>query len=77
VYTHKAPQQLLRQLEGARMHRAADIELYALERELVAGLAARLERRMDLDVSVTDRHVFVSMDGATFSGNVERLALAG
>jgi hypothetical protein len=32
---------------------------------------------MDLDVSVSDRHVFVSMDGATFSGNVERLALAG
>jgi uncharacterized protein YaeQ len=77
VYTHKAPQQLLRQLEGERMHRAADIELYALDRELVAGLAARLERRMDLDVSVTDRHVFVSMDGATFSGSVERLALAG
>ena len=77
VYTHKPPAQLLRQLEGERIHRAGDIELYALDRELVAGLAARLERRMELDLSVTDRHLFVSMGGATFSGSVERLPLAG
>ena len=77
VYSHKPPAQLLRQLEGERIHRAADLELYALDRELVAGLAARLERRMELDVSVTDRHLFVSTGGATFSGSVERLPLAG
>jgi uncharacterized protein YaeQ len=77
VYSHKAPQQLLRPLEGERIHRAQDIELYALDRELVAGLAARLERRMALDLSVTDRHLFVSMGGATFSGSVERLPLSG
>jgi uncharacterized protein YaeQ len=77
VYTHKPPAQLLRQLEGERIHRAEDIELYALDRELVAGLAARLERRMELDLSVTDRHLFISMGGATFSGSVERLPLAG
>jgi uncharacterized protein YaeQ len=76
VYTHKPPAQLLRQLEGERIHRAAEIELYALDRELVSGLAARLERRMELDVSVTDRHLFISMGGATLSGAVERLLLA-
>jgi hypothetical protein len=32
---------------------------------------------MELDLSVTDRHLFVSMGGATFSGSVERLPLAG
>ncbi len=73
VYTHKPPAQLLRQLEGERIHRGGEIELYALDRELVSGLAARLERRVKFDLSVTDRHLFVSIDGATLSGPVERL----
>jgi uncharacterized protein YaeQ len=76
VYTHKSPHQLLRQIAGERIHRADEMELYALDRELVAGLAARLERRMEFDLSVSDRHLFVSMSGATLSGAVERLALA-
>jgi uncharacterized protein YaeQ len=75
VYTHKAPALLLRQLEGERIHRAEAIELYAFDRELIAGLAARLQRRMDFDLSVTDAHLFISMDGATLSGEVKRLVL--
>src|SRR5712671_201818 len=74
VYTHKAPA-LLRQLAGERIHRAETIELYAFDRELVAGLAARLERRMAFDLSVTDAHLFVAMEGATFSGELERLTI--
>jgi uncharacterized protein YaeQ len=75
VYTHKAPAVLLRNLEGERIHRAEALELYAFDREVIAGLAARLERRMAFDVSVTDRHLFISMDGATLSGEVTRLVL--
>ena len=75
VYTHKPPAVLLRQLEGERIHRAQTIELYALDRELVAGLVGRLERRMAFDLFVTDGHLFVSMDGLTLSGAIERLAL--
>ena len=75
VYTHKAPEVLLRQLAGERIHRAEAIELYAFDRELIAGLVARLERRMAFDLSVTDAHLLVSMDGATLSGDVERLAI--
>lgn len=76
VYTHKAPA-LLRQLTGERIHRAETIELYAFDRELIAGLAARLERRMAFDLSVTDAHLLVSMEGATLSGEVQRLSLPG
>ena len=76
VYTHKAPATLLRQLAGERIHRAETIELYAFDRDLIAGLAARLERRMAFDLSVTDSHLFVSIGGATLSGEVQRLRLA-
>jgi uncharacterized protein YaeQ len=74
VYTHKAAA-LLRQLDGERIHRADTIELYAFDRDLIAGLAARLERRMAFDLSVTDGHLFVSLEGATLSGDLERLAI--
>src|SRR5207249_8611398 len=75
VYTHKAPALLLRSLEGQRIHRAEAIELYAFDRELIGGLAARLQRRMAFDLSVTDAHLFVAMEGATFSGELERLTM--
>jgi uncharacterized protein YaeQ len=76
VYTHRPPAQLLRPLAGERIHRGEEIELYAIERELLAGLAARLERRMTFDLSVTERHLFLSIGGATLSGSVERLSLS-
>ena len=72
VYTHKDPAQLLRQLGGERIHRADEIEIYSLDRTLVAGLAARLERRMAMGVSVADRHVFVALDGASLDGGTAR-----
>jgi len=65
----------LRQLAGERIHRAQAIELYAFDRELIAGLVARLERRMAFDLSVSDAHLYVSIDGVTLAGQLERLAL--
>ena len=37
VYTHKDPVQLLRNLTGEKIHRAADIELYAIDRRADSG----------------------------------------
>ena len=76
VYTHKDPGQLLRQLEGARIHRAEDVEIYAIDRTLISGLAAKLERRMAMTVSISERHVLVAMEGGTVEGTVVRHRLA-
>ena len=75
VYTHKDPAQLLKQLAGRRIHNEQALELYAIDRELVASLVARLERRMAFDLSVTDRHLFLSLGAATLSGSVERVSI--
>ena len=53
VYTHRDPAQLQRQLEGARIHRVADIPLYAIDRDLIAAFCERLERRMTFSLSMT------------------------
>jgi len=75
VYTHKDPALLRQQLAGERIHRADALELYAIDRGLLAGLVQRLERRMQFDLSVTDRHLFLSVGDATLSGDVTRIAL--
>jgi uncharacterized protein YaeQ len=72
VYTHKAPAQLVRQLAGERIHRAEAVELYAVDRELLAALVPHLERRTAFDLSVTERHLYLTIDGETLTGEVER-----
>ena len=77
VYAHKDPGPWLRALAGARIHRADALELYALDRDLVGALAERLEKRVALALSVTDRHVYATVGGDTLEGDVTRLALGG
>ena len=75
VYTHKDPAQIQRQLAGERIHRSEALEIYAIDRELIAGLTRRLERRMKIDLSVTDRHLFLSIGDTTLAGAVDRIRL--
>jgi uncharacterized protein YaeQ len=72
VYTHKDPVQLLKQLEGARVHRADDVEIYSFDRALIAVFVAKLERRMAMAISVSDRHVLVALDSAVIEGDITR-----
>src|SRR3954470_7175874 len=52
VYTHKDPAQLLRALNGERIHRAEALELYALDRDLIAELLSHRDRRTKLELTV-------------------------
>jgi uncharacterized protein YaeQ len=72
VYTHKNPSLLVRQWAGERIHRAADVELYAFDRDLIAGIASHLDRRMALALAITDRHIYATVDGDTIAGSVTR-----
>jgi uncharacterized protein YaeQ len=74
VYIHKDPTQFLRNLSGERIHRASALELYALDRQLVSALAARLERRMAFAVSINEREIYLSIADAPLTGTVARCA---
>src|SRR5215468_1841252 len=71
VYTHRDPGPIVRQLAGERIHRAEALELYAVDRRLLAELGARLERRLAFSLSVTDRHLYLVVGGETLSGVIE------
>jgi len=73
VYTHKNPTQFLKQLAGERIHRADALELYAIDRDLVTALVARLDRRVSFSLSVTDRELYVSIGTDNLTGAVVRL----
>jgi uncharacterized protein YaeQ len=77
VYTHRDPTAWLRQLAGERIHKVDQIECYVLDRELIAELVARLDRRLRFELSVTDGTLFLNVGSSTLTGTVERIPLAG
>ncbi len=72
VYTHKEIGQVMRNLASERIHKAETLELYAIDRPLVAALAARLERRMAFSLSINDRELYISIGADTITGAVVR-----
>jgi uncharacterized protein YaeQ len=77
VYTHKHPAQVIRQLEGSRIHRAESVELYAIDREFLAGLVAHLDRRMAFTLSVIERQLYLTIDGVQHTTEVTLHRLGG
>ena len=67
VYTHRDARQLLSQLSGAKIHRAAEIPIRAFDRTAVEELAALIERRASLAVSVSDGELLVALGERTFT----------
>ncbi|MEO6081273.1 MAG: YaeQ family protein [Steroidobacteraceae bacterium] len=73
VYPTRDATPWLARLAGERIHRSEHIEIRAIDSKLIAALAAKLERRLDFDLSVSEQTLYVSMGGETLTGNVELL----
>lgn len=76
VYAHRDVEALLARLAGERIHRAQMLEIYAMDRELLAALVQRLERRMEFDLSVAERNLYVTLGEETLAGVVTLRRLA-
>jgi uncharacterized protein YaeQ len=75
IYTHKDPAMVRRAFVGERVHRAEAIEVHAFDRDLIAALAERLDRRLTLDVTVTDSTFWITVAGEVLSGVITTLPL--
>jgi len=75
VYTHKDPARLVEQLAGQRIHRADQVEFWAIDRELIADLVARRDRRTAFDLTVTEHHLYLNIGADSLDGAVVRHAL--
>jgi uncharacterized protein YaeQ len=75
VYVHKDPTQYVARLREARIHRAAAIELWAVDRAVLSALVARLDRRVAFSLGVSERELFIAIGSITMTGTLTRHAL--
>lgn len=68
VYAHRGLDALITRLGNERIHRAREIRLRAVDPELLSELVARLDRRMSLDLTVSDQTLYVSVGDETLTG---------
>ncbi len=67
VYTHRDARQWLAQVQGTRIHRAADIPLIGFDAATIEDAASRLERRTGLTISVVDAQLFLGIGEAQWT----------
>jgi uncharacterized protein YaeQ len=72
VFAHQDPSVYLQRLAGATIHRAREIELYALSPQLIRELVPRIERRSQFALVHTEGSLYVTLDGQSFSGTITR-----
>ena len=76
VYTAKDPAKLVAQLAGERIHRAERLEIYGIDGTFVAQFVERLARRAEFQLSVADRHLYLTIGGDTLEGLVKPVEVA-
>ena len=77
VYTHKDVTQLVSRLRGERIHRIEELELYALDQNLLTSLQSRLARRMAFSLTVSERHLYLTVGEESLTAVIERVQLPG
>jgi uncharacterized protein YaeQ len=71
VYTQREPNRLAQAWAGKTIHRAADIPVYSFDRDFLEDAASALERRNTVTVSVTERHLYLDVNGRSTSSPIE------
>ncbi|MEZ4679276.1 MAG: YaeQ family protein [Caldilineaceae bacterium] len=67
VYTHRDVAQLLRQLNGKKIHQAEQIPVYEIDPRFVRSVAERIGRRSTISIAVIDRELYVTVDDQTWN----------
>ena len=70
VYTHRPIRIVMGELTGKKIHRAAEIPIYAFEPSFVAAVAETIDRRVDIALSITERELYLDLGGRTFTTTV-------
>lgn len=75
IYTHRDPAKVLAQLAGKRIHRAEAIPLYSFDRDFIDAAVAAIDRRNTATLSITERSLYLDLNGTNLSTPVEEHAL--
>lgn len=67
LYTHRDLRQVLTQIDGQGVHRAAEIPVVAFEKAFIEPLAAALDRRAQWTINVMDGQLYVESAAGSLS----------
>src|SRR5688500_11671041 len=70
VYTHRNVAKVLEGLNAKQVHRATDIPVYEFGKGFVDDVAAVLQRRDRISVSITERQLYLDITGQTFNTTI-------
>jgi uncharacterized protein YaeQ len=70
VYTHRDPAKVAAQWSGKRIHRGDEIQLHSFDAGFVDAAAGALERRNELTLSITERRVYLEMNGVSLASDI-------
>jgi uncharacterized protein YaeQ len=70
VYTHRDPAKVAAPWAGKRIHRADEISLYSFDPGFIEAATRTLERRNTMTVSITERHLYLDLNGTSLETDV-------
>ena len=70
VYTHRNVAKVIESLNGNQVHRAVEIPVFEFGKGFVEDVAAVLQRRDKVSVSITERQLYLDISGRTFNTTV-------
>ena len=70
LYTHRDLRQVMAQFSGQKIHNADAIPIYTFDSQFVKGVNDAIERRTDLSVSVTERELYLGVNGTMFTTTI-------
>jgi uncharacterized protein YaeQ len=70
VYTHRDVRKLLAHFSAAKIHKAETIPVYSIDRGFIDDIAAALERRSELSMSITDRELYLTLGDRSFTTTI-------
>ncbi len=70
IYTHRDPAKVLALWAGKRIHQSEQIMLHSFDPGFIDAAVTALERRNDITVSVTERTLYLELNGITLSSEV-------
>jgi uncharacterized protein YaeQ len=76
VYTHRDPVKVAAPWAGKRIHESEAITLYSFDPGFVDSVSAALERRNSITLSITERQLYVELNGTTLSSAIHEARVA-
>ena len=76
VYTHRDPAKVSAPWAGKRIHRADEIPLYSFDPGFIDAAARVLERRNTMTISITERRMYLDLNGTSLESDVHEQPVA-